>query len=64
MEGYAREISTYQTCHRRIQEWVRTGAFEVILRALAQDMKGDLDLTESFIDGTFVIIIKSGQRVG
>lgn len=55
----------YQTCHRRFQEWVRSGAFEVILKALVQDMKerGDLDLTESFIDGTFVIA-KKGSRGG
>jgi transposase len=55
----------YQTCHRRFQEWVRSGAFEVILKALVRDMKerGDLDLTECFIDGTFVIA-KKGAKVG
>ena len=55
----------YQTCHRRFQEWVRSGTFEVILKALVQDLKarGDLDLTECLIDGTFVIA-KKGPRGG
>ena len=50
----------YQTCHRRFQEWVKAGVFEDILKALVKDMKerGDLDLTECFIDGTFVIAKK------
>ena len=53
----------YQTCHRRFQEWVKTGAFETILRELVQDVKerGDLDLTECFIDGTFVMAKKGAQ---
>jgi transposase len=63
----------YQTCHRRFQEWVRCGAFEQILRALAEDMKerGKLDLKECFIDGTFIaakkgdsaLVRPSGERV-
>jgi transposase len=53
----------YQTCHRRFQEWVHTGVFKNILMALAKDLKerGDLDLSECFIDGTFVIA-KKGDR--
>ena len=53
----------YQTCHRRFQEWVRTGAFEDILRTLVKDVKerGGLDLTECFIDGTFVIAKKGAK---
>ncbi len=44
------------TCHRRFQQWVRTGVFRKILRALAEDLRdrGKLDLTECFIDATFV----------
>jgi len=63
----------YQTCHRRFQEWVKAGTFESILRKLVEDVKerGDLDLTECFIDGTFVMAKKgalgsekpSGARV-
>ena len=50
----------YQTCHRRFQEWVEKGVFEKVLRALVQDVKerGGLDLTECFIDGSFVIAKK------
>ena len=54
---------SYQTCHRRFQEWVWSGTFEAILRKLVQDVKerGDLDLTECFIDGTFVMAKKGVQ---
>ena len=54
---------SYQTCHRRFQEWVRSGTFEKILRTLVEDAKerGDLDLTECFIDGTFVMAKKGAQ---
>lgn len=45
----------YQTCHRRFQEWVRSGVFAELLRTLAQDMeaRGGISLEECFIDGTF-----------
>ena len=44
------------TCHRRFQQWVRTGVFRKILLALAKDLRdrGKLDLTECFIDASFV----------
>ncbi|CAG1014299.1 hypothetical protein ANRL4_05171 [Anaerolineae bacterium] len=53
----------YQTCHRRFQEWVKAGTFETVLRRLVQDVKerGGLDLTECFIDGTFVMAKKGAQ---
>src|SRR5687768_7628788 len=46
----------FQTCHRRFQQWVRDGTLERLLHALAEDLKarGGLDLSECFIDGTFV----------
>ena len=45
----------YQTCHRRFQEWRRQGVMEWLLRELAGDLlkRGKLDLSETFIDGTF-----------
>jgi len=54
---------SYQTCYRRFQEWVRSGTFEKILRTLVEDVKerGNLDLTECFIDGTFVMAKKGAQ---
>jgi transposase len=50
------------TCHRRFQAWVRSGVFEKILRALAEDLRdrGKLDLSECFIDATFVGAKKGG----
>jgi transposase len=53
----------YQTCHRRFQSWVRSGVFERILQALASDLweRGELDLSECFIDGTFVVAKKGGS---
>jgi transposase len=54
---------SYQTCHRRFQEWVKANVFEEILKTLATDLKerGDLDLTECFIDGSFVIAKKGAK---
>ena len=50
----------YQTCHRRFQEWVRAGVLRKILEALARDLieRGKLDLSECFIDATFVVAKK------
>jgi transposase len=47
----------YQTCHRRFQQWVRDGTLRSVLEALAADLRerGELDLSECFIDGTFVV---------
>ncbi len=33
------EYPPYQTCHRRMQEWVRERVFVKILRALAEDLR-------------------------
>ena len=46
----------YQTCHRRFQKFVKDGTLNTILQALAEDLRdrGKIDLTECFIDGTFV----------
>jgi len=53
----------YQTCHRRFQRWVKAGVMERILRTLARDLKerGGLDVSECFIDGTFVVAKKGVQ---
>ena len=50
----------YQTCHRRFQQWRRAGVIERLLHALAEEVRdrGGLDLSECFIDGTFVIAKK------
>lgn len=53
----------YQTCHRRFQEWVRQGVLKQLLETLAADLekRGDIDLSECFIDGTFAVA-KKGDR--
>jgi transposase len=54
----------YQTCHRRFQQWVRDGTLRRVLETLAADLKerGDLDLSECFIDGTFVVAKKGASE--
>jgi transposase len=54
----------YQTCHRRFQQWVRTGVFEKILQALSTDLRkrGGIDLSECYIDGGTFIVAKKGER--
>ena len=45
----------YQTCHRRFQQWERSGLLTDLLTRLAQDLRdrGKLGLSETFIDATF-----------
>lgn len=46
---------SHQTCHRRFQSWAKSGALEHVLQALARDLeeRGELNLSECFIDGAF-----------
>ena len=55
---------SYQTCHRRFQQWVRSGIMRVILEALAEDLRirGRLDVREVFIDGSFAPAKKGDRR--
>jgi transposase len=45
----------YQTCHRRFQQWVRSGVIRSVLERLAENLRllGGFNLEEAFIDGTF-----------
>src|SRR5687767_13221442 len=45
----------YQTCHRRFQQWQRSGRLLRVLQRLAEDLRdrGKLDLSEAFIDASF-----------
>ncbi len=56
----------YQTCHRRFQSWVKDGTLEHVLQALARDLEeqGKINVTECFIDGTFVPAKKGGFMLG
>ena len=57
---------SYQTCHRRFQQWVRSGILKGVLEALAQALHdgGHLDVQEAFIDGSFAPAKKGGACVG
>lgn len=48
-------IPPYQTCHRRFQQWVRSGIMRGILEALAEELRvsSGFHLEEAFIDGSF-----------
>jgi transposase len=54
----------YQTCHRRFQQWVKDGTLNQVLETLAEDLRtrGELDLSECFIDGTFIIAKKGAAK--
>jgi transposase len=45
----------FQTCHRRFQQWVRSGKLEKALQLLARHLheRGQLNLDEAFVDATF-----------
>ena len=49
----------FQTAHRYLQTWADDGTFRRIVQALASQC--DLDLSECFVDGTF-IPAKGGAR--
>jgi transposase len=57
---------SYQTCHRRFQQWVRSGVLRSILEVLAQALldEGYLDLQETFIDGSFAPAEQGGACIG
>jgi transposase len=55
----------YQTCHRRFQTWVKDGTLRKVLEMLAEDLhsRGGLDLSETFIDGTFIVAKKGASKL-
>jgi transposase len=55
----------YQTCHRRFQKWIEEGVLGSVLETLAQDLeeRGQIDLSECYIDGTFVVAKKGGSEL-
>lgn len=55
---------SYATCFRRFSAWVKDGTLQHMLEALARDLelRGDIDLSECFIDGTFVVAKKGGLK--
>jgi transposase len=61
-----RQYPSYQTCHRRFQQWVREDKLERILRVLAEELhaRGKLQLEEAFIDASFTGAKKGALRLG
>jgi transposase len=57
---------SYQTCHRRFQQWVEDGTLTKVLRCLAEDLRsrGQIDIQECFIDGTFASAKKGALELG
>ena len=55
---------SFQTCHRRFQQWIRTGKLEQALRLLARLLyeQGKLNLEEAFVDATFASAKKGASR--
>src|SRR5207237_6507474 len=55
---------SFQTCHRRFQQWVRSGVMTRIMTALARELstRGAIDVREAFIDATFAPAKKGGAR--
>jgi hypothetical protein len=47
-----------------LQKWIEQGVLGTVLEALALDLKerGEIDLSECYMDGTFVAAKKEGVR--
>jgi transposase len=56
----------YQTCHRRFQQWIRSGKLEEALQQLARHLheRGRLNLEEAFVDATFASAKKGALLSG
>src|SRR5438128_10106643 len=59
-----RRYPPYQTCHRRLQAWQRSGRLDRLLHRLAEDLRerGKIDLSEAFVDATFASAKKGALR--
>jgi len=62
--GIARQVSPYQTRHRRFQQWVREGKLVEVLHLLTCQLheQGKLNLDEAFVDATFASAKKGASR--
>ena len=49
------DFPAFQTCNRRFGKWIRDGTLKNVLLAIVADLqaRGGIDLSETFIDGTF-----------
>jgi len=57
---------SFQTCHRRFQQWVRSGVMTKIMTDLALKLsaKSCIDVREAFIDASFAPAKKGDIRSG
>src|SRR5258705_11675676 len=55
---------SFQTCHRRFQQWVQLGVMSKIMAALASELSenGAIDVHEAFIDASFAPAKKGDKR--
>ena len=55
----------FQTCHRRFQQWIRSGKLEEALKLLARLLyeQGKLNLDEAFVDATFASAKKGASQL-
>src|SRR5499433_690893 len=55
---------SFQTCHRRFQQWVGAGVMTRIMTALAHELsaRGVIDVREAFIDASFASAKKADAR--
>jgi len=63
--GLPPKYGSYQTAHRRYQQWVEDGTLEEILLRLLADLeeRGQIDLSECFVDASFASA-KIGRKRG
>ena len=54
---------SYQTCHRRFQQWCSDRTLEKVVVALRRDLRsrGGIEDVEGFIDGTYVPAKRGAQ---
>jgi len=52
------------TCYRRFSRWLKAGVMRQILETLARHLeeRGGLELSECFIDGTFIVAKKGAPK--
>jgi transposase len=60
----AEKYPPFQACHRRFQQWIRSGKLEAALKLLARHLyeQGKLNLDEAFVDATFASAKKGVRR--
>lgn len=59
-----RDYPSGSTCYRHFRKWVEAGVFDKVIRTLVEDLRkrGKIDLTETFIDATFVEAKKGAKK--